>query len=392
MSGSLPGQDEPREIDPSEQSVRNFLLYSLSLPERAVRGTSGVVGGAIKHSAELLIPKAFHDSRTYTVLVRFTLDFMINDVAGVKDPPAVAAVPLNADGTPAIGDDSPAEAPPVVDQFIARKTVGSFLDLAGMATLHLSPMLVLAVVSDVAYGSRAYLQELSRELKTRGLIDERSTIDGAGDLLDAVAGVSGLSAAALDAPPISVAGLRETIAQTREAAARLDLRKMIPQAEMERMWSEMHEIADEQGLDVMAVSSAMTLHSLGKIGQLGQGALSGVRVAGNLFDRQVLSHYRTALGEIHAKGFYATVSETSAPYIEAVWENFSSTRDTLTEQLLTGRLWNRACGIVRGWFGGEMTAAIEQNPPPVVPATSDLKAVRPGDSATPADSPLQDGD
>jgi len=333
MSQLQPQQDQ--QGDPSEQSVRKFLLYSLSLPERAVRGTSGLVGGALKHSAGLLIPRAFQDSRTYTLLVRATLDFMIQDIAGV-------AQPANAeDGTPP------------VDQYVARKTVGSFLDLAGMATLHLSPMLVLAVVSDVAYGSKSYLQELSQELKQRGLIDERSSIDNAGDLLDAVASASGVTASALDAPPISVDGLRETISQTREAVGRLDVRKVIPQAEMERMWSEMHELATEEGLDMMAVSSAMTLHSLGKIGQLGQGALSGVRVAGNLFDRQIVTHYRLALGDLQTNGFYATLARTSAPYIEAVWENFSSAKDTWTEQLLTGRLWNKACGTVRGWFGTE---------------------------------------
>ena len=332
MNDSQPEQDPQGE--PSEQSVRKFLLYSLSLPERAVRGTSGLVGGALKHSAGLLIPAAFQDSRTYTVLVRQTLDFMIDDVAGVKKP---------------IKDEETAQTPPV-DQFVARKTVGSFLDLAGMATLHLSPMLVLAVLSDVAYGSKTYLKELSQDLKQRGLIDENSSIDSTSDLLDAVALASGVTATAMDAPPISVDGLRETISQTREAVGKIDVRKAIPQAEMARMWSEMHEIAAEEGLDVMAVSSAMTLHSLGKIGQLGQGALSGVRVAGNLFDRQILSHYREAMQEIHTQGFYTTLSETSAPYIEALWENFNGARDTWTEQLLTGRLWNKALGTVQGWW------------------------------------------
>jgi hypothetical protein len=124
-----------------------------------------------------------------------------------------------------------------------------------------------------------------------------------------------------------------------------------------------------------------------------------VRVAGNLFDRQVVSHYRDAMSEIHAKGFYATVSETSAPYIEAVWENFSSTRDTLTEQLLTGRLWNRAVGTVRGWFGKTATPAMEQVPLPIasevlaseLPAICDETHHRSAESVTPATPNLQDG-
>ena len=34
--------------------------------------------------------------------------------------------------------------------FVARKAVGNFIDMASLATLHLSPMLLLAVVGDVA--------------------------------------------------------------------------------------------------------------------------------------------------------------------------------------------------------------------------------------------------
>ena len=362
MNDSQPEQDQQGE--PSEQSVRKFLLYSLSLPERTIRGTSGLVGGAIKHSASLLIPTAFQDSRTYTVLVRQTLDFMIQDMAGVK---------------PAASEQTDGQTP-AVDQFVARKTVGSFLDLAGMATLHLSPMLVLAVFSDVAYGSRSYLKELSQELKERGLIDEQSSIDSTSDLLDAVALASGVTATAMDAPPISVDGLRETISQTREAVTKIDVRKVIPQAEMARMWSEMHEIATKEGLDVMEVSSAMTLHSLGKIGQLGQGALSGVRVAGNLFDRQILSHYRDSMHEIKTEGFYKTVSETSAPYIAAVWENFSGARETWTEQLLNGQLWNKAAGTVQGWWGKQAAAEAVESTEQVLPsseAAADSQAPKP---------------
>jgi hypothetical protein len=327
-----PGAGDAASV-PDYSAVRSYLSYSLSLPERAIRSASGLVGGALHHSAELLVPQAFQDSKTYSVLVRQMLDFMVADIGRVERP--ASAVPQE----------------PKVDDFVARKTVGNFIDMAGLATLHVSPLLVLALVSDIAYGSQTYLRELGVELKQQGIIDENSSIERAGDLLDAVSRASGVTAAAFDTPPLSVDGLRDTIRQTREAVSGIDPASVLPQAELDRMWAEMHAIADRDGVGMLEVSSAMTLHTLAKIGTLGKGALSSVRVAGSILDRCVLDHYRTALCDIRARGLYATLAETSQPYIEAVWRNFSTDKPTITEDLLSGKLIGQATGAVRRWLG-----------------------------------------
>ena len=62
--------------DPQLKSVRDYLLYSLSLPERALRTTTCVAGGAIRESAALLVPQAFQDSKTYSILVGETRKFL----------------------------------------------------------------------------------------------------------------------------------------------------------------------------------------------------------------------------------------------------------------------------------------------------------------------------
>ena len=88
-----------------------------------------------------------------------------------------------------------------MENYVARKTVGNFVEIAGMATMHLSPLMFLAIFSDVAYGSQAYLQEVAEELKKEGIIDEKSTIHRVDDLLEAVAGMSETAATAFDTPP-----------------------------------------------------------------------------------------------------------------------------------------------------------------------------------------------
>lgn len=330
MSEQPPIAPEPPD-DPGYAQVRNFLLYGLSLPERTLRSAAGVVSGTLRESASLLVPSAFQDSRCYTTMVRQMLDFLAEDVGGVER-------------------DQQAGGPPKVENYVARKAVGNFIELSTLATFHLSPFLLLAIVSDVAYGSQAYLHELAGELKAQGVIAEDSTIEHVDDLLSAVGAATDRSAAAFDTPPLSVEGLRETIRQTEEAVRTIDPTKVLPQAELQRLWDDMHELAASQGVRPLAISGAVTLYSLDKIAAVGRGALSGVRAAGTLLDRHVIDHYKEAVADIRRRGIYASLAETSRPYIAAVWKNYSSGTPTLTEHVLSGRLLARGWRSVCGWL------------------------------------------
>ena len=318
---------------PAIESVANFLMYGLSLPERAVRSTSAALSGTVKHSAELLIPQAFRSSKTYTTFVEQMLDFMAHDIGGVERATSTESQQ--------------------VENYVAKKTVGSFIELAALPLLHISPMTVLAIVSDVAYGSQTYLKELSAELKDHGIIDQDSTIDHAADLLDALKNTSGKAADAFDKPPLSIEGLNETIRQVTEASKDSDVTKAIPQREVERLWNEMHAIAAKEDQNILEVSSAMTMYAMNRIGKVGQGALSTISVAGNMFDQHILDHYRSSVSEMHEKGYYTFLAETSKPYISAMWQNFSSQKETITEDVFSGRLIGRTWRSVWDWFQKE---------------------------------------
>lgn len=325
-----PAPQDP-DKDPGYVQVRDFLLYGLSLPERTLRSATGVVSGTLRESASLLIPQAFQNSRCYTTMVAQMLDFLAEDVGGVQRTEQTAGAPK-------------------VENYVARKAVGNFIELSSLATFHLSPFLLLAIVSDVAYGSHAYLEELAGQLKAQGVIAEDSTVDHVDDLLKAVATATTTGAAAFDTPPLSVDGLKQTIDQTRKAVAQIDPATVLPQAEVKRLWDDMHELATSQGVDPLAISGAATIYALDKIGHVGRGALSTVRAAGILFDRHVIDHYTEALDDIRRRGIYASLAETSRPYIAAVWNNFSSETATVTEDVVSGRLAVRIWRRVRGWF------------------------------------------
>lgn len=321
---------ESRET-PSVKQVWDYLMFGTSVPERLLRSTSAMIGGVLKESSQLLVPQAFRTSKSYSIFVQQMLDFMTHDVGGVDRP----------EGQASATD---------VENYVARKAVGNFIELAGLATLHLSPLTLLAVVSDIAYGSQTYLAELAAELKREGVIPEDSTIDHASDLLDAVRAASGVTAQAFDLPPTSIDGLRETIQQTQEAVGRLDPTVVFPQAEMDRIWLELQEISQKEGISLLGVGGAVTLLAVDRVAGLGAGALSAVRVAGNLVDAKVLQHYSDSLSQIHEKGFYQSLADISGPYLEAVWDNFSMETTTITQEFLSGRLTGRLWQRVGAWL------------------------------------------
>ena len=182
-------QDE--NSDPGVDSVYKYLMYGLSLPERTVRSSAAMIGGVINESATLLVPQAFRDSTTYRKFVQQMMDMVNEDVGGVKKQPVDDAEQLEGSSGR-------------VENYVAKKTVGTFLDLAGMATLHLSPITLLAITSDLAYGSTTYLTALADELKKEGVIADDSTIGNTAELLEAVAKASAETTDQLDTPPLSL--------------------------------------------------------------------------------------------------------------------------------------------------------------------------------------------
>ena len=76
--------DTTDSLIPSVDDVADFLLYGLSIPERAVRSSTAAVSGALRQSTSLLIPQAFRSSKSYTMFVEQMLDFMAHDVGNVE--------------------------------------------------------------------------------------------------------------------------------------------------------------------------------------------------------------------------------------------------------------------------------------------------------------------
>ena len=318
------------------KSLSRYLLYSATLPERVVRSSVGLAAGAASEAAAFLVPQAFQNAKTYEIVVRNSLGFLTRDIGGVQKE--------SADGD---------EAEDGQDDYMARKAVGNFVDLAGLATLHVSPVWFMAIVSDVAYGANSYVKELAGELQKQGLIEEDAAIHNVEDVLTAVQNASGNAASMFDTPPLSVDQLKETLVSTKDSLQSTDLTKLMPEAELKRYWEEMKGVASQEGVSLLGVSGAVTMSTLDRMKTVTQGTLTGVKVAGGLVNDLVVGHYIDSLKSIHEHGFYETIRDTSAPYVEAVWSNFASDKPTWTEELLSGRAIKKGLSGLTGWFRGK---------------------------------------
>ena len=359
IDGESQPEPQPVEPDPPDEATEvavgeeestltkltGSVLYGLSLPERTIRGAVGLTAGAVKELADAIVPSAFKDSTSYKIAIDNSLGFLTETIGGV---------PGKAEEK--VSDDA-AEA----GEHLARKAVGNFVDMAGLAMLHVSPMWVLAVVSDVAYGTKSYTLELAKELEAAGLIDDTSTIHNVDDILDAVQRTTGTAASTFDKPPFSIEEMRQTITETRKNLTEADVRKLLPESEVTRYWQEMRTAASDENVSLLGLSGAVAMQTLDRVKGVSHSAVIGLKVAGNIVDRTIFTHYRESLTRIQEKGLITSVQESYGPYVEAVWSNFSASKKSWTESILDpgniGKLFGKVTGLLGGGTSNESNSS-----------------------------------
>lgn len=367
-----PGQT-PNPQQAAPETLLDNLLYGLSIPERLVRSAVGVTAGTAKEIAAFVVPQAFQDSKSYEVAIRNSLGFLISGI-GTLSEETVQSQPvtgsqsaarsasdsgqgsttINATATTVGGEGDTGNTVEQPDantgRYIAKKAAGNFIDIAGLATLHVSPLWVLAIVSDVAYGTKTYLNELTQELQQQGLIDSTSTIHHVEDLFDAIKQASGTAASTFDQPPLSLDELRTSIDQTRQALNDIDPTSLIPEAEISRYWNDMRQLAQQEQVSLLGVSGAIAMQTVEGIRNLSQGTLTGLFVAGQIINRNIFGHYMKALAGIHEQGIWPSVRDTYEPYLDLAWGNFTASRKTWTEQVLAPGNFSRFWTVIKRWL------------------------------------------
>ncbi len=300
---------------------------------------SALAAGAATEAAGFLVPQAFQSSKTYEIVVRNSLGMLTREIGGVKK----AKQAENSDE-----NDSSNEQ----EDLMARKAVGNFVDLAGLATLHTSPVWMMAIVSDLAYGAGSCVQELAAELQKQGLIDDDATIHNVDDVLSAVRNASGNAASMFDTATLCQSTNLRSLSMQHGRNSRLrTFAPSLPEAELKKYWDEMKSVATDENVSLLGVSGAVTMGTLSRVKTVGKGTFTGAQVVGGLVSRPFIEHYCESLSTIRQDGLFVTLKDTSAPYIEAVWTNFSDSKGTWTEELVSGRAIRKGFDKLGSWLG-----------------------------------------
>lgn len=295
--------------------------YLLSLPERMSRILAGSLAGLVKGLTEILLPDAVRRMKLYQVLLMKNLRYLIQKVGDV--------------------DGVYPEGPGVTRNYIARKFVGNFVELTGILTLRASPVWILALVSDISGGTKAFLEELTAQLKREKLLDPSARIATVDQLLDGLQSFAGQVADRIDTPPLSVEELRETLKYLRQEAQTMRLRRTVTPGEMESILEKMQRTAEQQQRSLYEISSAMALNAFNQLERSGRTAVTGLRVAGALLDRSILQYYSSALRDLSRLGYYRYLAGSARPYLKAIRRHLARKNITWTERYFLSRSWNR---------------------------------------------------
>jgi hypothetical protein len=233
----------------------------------------------------------------YQSLVDSTLRFLIEQVGQVE-------------GTYAEANQLPAD-------FLLRRTAGNGLELIGLATIHASPVWMLAALADISGAGRSLIREISKTLVADGILEGGVEFDSAEQLLEGLERTSARLAEGVNTPPLNLKQLRTELTHIREEAKLLA--PPSPQ-ELWRIWQSLELEAGAQGRPVWELSSVI--------------ALSAIRTLATQTVGTLLTHYRDTIGEIHQTGYGRYLLRELSPYLRAATQQFSPKRVSLTQRVL----------------------------------------------------------
>ena len=267
--------------------------FLLSLPERIVRSLAALVGGLVHESAQLLLPRLVRRSRLYEASAKNLLRVTIELVGGVEG-------------------SSTAE-PVSVGHLAVRKGAGNIVELGSIAAFGFSPLWLLAAASDLARGSRVYLNALVGELKAAGVVAPEAEFGSVDELLGALERGSGTAARLVDIPPLELAELRTNVAELRG-----NVEDLPSPEELAAAYQGLRRAADAEGRSLLEVSTG-----------IGFAFLLSAR---SLSREHLAVPYRQDWRPLRDEGFGAYARRVGRPYARAVESHFDPSRKTWTER------------------------------------------------------------
>lgn len=303
------------------EGVGNFLKYTVSLPERTLRALAAGVGGVSKVLTDLVLPEALRDTTSYKILIGNMQRLVIERVGAVENVYSKEGEKLPED-------------------MVQRKLAGNAVEALGLMSFHFSPIWLFAAGADVISGSKAYMDRLTAELKKEGVIEPDAKTSEFADVLGAVEKATSQSAKVLDLPPLSQDDFRRYRQELTSSYAAMFSKSGDLVPSFDSLWKRMTSLAKKENLSLEAVAGLMTVNAAKAAGA----SLAAANAAGGLFMDKVLASYGKSLDAMEKDGYAAFFSRTMTPYGEAIRNAFDPDRETVTEWLVTFRMFRKGEG------------------------------------------------
>lgn len=309
----------PEPLRRAGEALWEGALYTISLPERYLRGLTALLGGMLKETTDLLVPDFVKDTTSYNLFVGNILRFAVENVGGVEG----------------VYDDEG-----LSGDYATRKLLGNAIEGIGVATVHLSPLWVFAFFADSIKGGQAYLDRLHGELVAKGYLDEASEPGSLAELLEGLERTTASFAQNIDAPPLTREQVRENIDEIRDSIG--ELLSTTGRAagdvsdEVASVMQDFLATATDEGQSLLELGGVMTLQATARARQAAGLAVTAPQVAGKMLYENILGYYGDTLADIHEHGYAAVASETIEPYGNAIMKQFSGEQETWTGKLFRG--------------------------------------------------------
>ncbi|MDQ3780089.1 MAG: hypothetical protein M3354_06050, partial [Chloroflexota bacterium] len=208
----------------------------------------------------------------------------------------------------------PSEVMPV-GELAKRKIAGNAVELASVLAVGWSPLWFLAAASDLTGGSKAYLRTLVSELEGEKLLRPGTDVSSYNDLLTQLETTTGTLADAIDVPPLSMSGARQSWETLQRQTDDL------PSADsLASLYNELQATAQREGLSVSELSGAV--------------GMAAARAGLELGNVHLVDYYREAFGAIADEGYLTFLRRVTHPYIRRTGYHFNPATRTYTDRAL----------------------------------------------------------
>lgn len=225
--------------------------------------------------------------------------------------------------------------------FLLQRGASHGIELVGLLTLHVSPVWILAALSDATGAGHTLIRQIAQALKDDGLLDGAPQFETVDQLLDGLEKTSSHLADTLNLPPLDMASLRREWSQLRRELPRLSPQHLPSIQVLEKIWKDLVQSARAQERSVFTLCSALAVSSVAELPAnllwLSRAGRIAAKRTGEVLGATLLTHYKEALEQISSVGFTAYWSAQFRPYLRAAAQHFAPAKISATERFLRRR-------------------------------------------------------